>query len=80
MTVTKVSDRKEWDRRYRENNRAKIRESQQRWRDDNREQAKQAVAKWHDEHPDYARNWYLSKTYGITLDEYDQMLAEPSCG
>ena len=50
-------------RRYRENPEAK-RESVRRWRGPNPEKAKS-----------YTRRWYLDREFGITPEQYDQMLA-----
>lgn len=46
------------------------------WRLDNRDKARKAAREWKERNPDKIRDRALRRAYGITLDDYNRMLAE----
>lgn len=65
MTPEQRAARLAYQREYHQANRDRARSSQQAWREKN----------GHGDNPDTARAAYLRRKYGITVQEYEEMLA-----
>jgi hypothetical protein len=50
------------------------REYAKKWRRDNAEHIKQKGVAWREANPDYGRDYNLLRQYGLTREEYDEML------
>lgn len=50
-------------------------EYQREWRQRNREKARAACKRWMDANPDKVREGHLRRKYGMSLADYDTMLA-----
>ena len=66
---------KESSKKTRENNREKIRERQRIWLENNQEKHNENAKVWYSDNKERARNNYLIRMFGITLDEYNIILA-----
>jgi hypothetical protein len=58
-----------YDKEYYDNHKEQITEYQKKWRSDNKERVRR-----------YKANQHLKSTYGITLDDYDQMFEDQDNG
>lgn len=70
---------REWSANWRANNKEKHKEHCNKWRENNREQDLASKAKYRAENKEKIAEGYrrhiLKKNFGITKEEYDQMLA-----
>jgi DNA mismatch repair ATPase MutL len=81
--------RKEYNKKYYENNKKKLREHQREYREENKEQRKEYKKQWkknnpekvkkshkkyNEKHKDEIKNKQLKQMYGITLKEKEQIL------
>lgn len=72
----KREKRREYNRRWRETNPEKVREINRRWIEANPEKARKAVRRWHENNPEKRREHKLKREFGITHEQYEQMLAD----
>lgn len=72
--------RKAWLKEYNAKNREVLREKKKAWAKGREEHIKQQNAEWHQRNIARRTNAYLVRTYGITLDEYNALLAEQGGG
>jgi len=64
----------EWAAEYRENNEEQYRESSRRYYESNKEQRKVSRRKYYENNKERFRGYNLKKEYGITLEEYKDMV------
>lgn len=68
---TKVSVKK-----YQDENKIIINEKQRKFYKNNSDRIKQDVKDWHKRNPDWQKNYDLQRTYGITLEQYNELVKE----
>jgi 23S rRNA G2069 N7-methylase RlmK/C1962 C5-methylase RlmI len=71
-----MKDRRESQKKYREEHKEKIKLLQQKWYLKNKKHSIKKNKKWVKLNPDRKRNNDLKSLFGITLDQYNQMLKE----
>lgn len=80
-------ERREYAREYRKNNREQCRESVRRSYEKNREERREYARRYHETHDEQIkayrethkeerRNYHLKSTYGVTLEEYEDMVVK----
>ena len=52
----------------------KAKKARKAWKDSNPEKVAALKKAWNEANPDYARRWNLQRFYGITLEQYNEML------
>lgn len=71
---------KEYQAEWRKKNRKKVREYARKWHAENKERYKEKRAEYYqktkDDHKRRMRENHLKKTYGITLEQMDEMLTQ----
>ena len=68
--------RQKYSKKYREENKEKIKKLQRNWYLKHREESIKRNKEWIKLHPDKKRNNDLKSLFGITLDQYKEMLKE----
>jgi predicted ATP-dependent endonuclease of OLD family len=71
---------KESSKRYRDENSEKVKESSKRYRLKNPEKQKEKSKRYRDENPEKQKKTQLRNKYGITLEQYQEMLTEQLSG
>lgn len=62
------------NKKWRDKNPDKIKALNKRWKTENHERHNELVKQWRKKNPERARNIVLKSTYGITYDEYNELL------
>ena len=71
-TTAKERDRLR-HREYRARNPLKVKEAAKRWHENNKEQHKANSKAWYAANKDKVRNYFLIKTFGVTLEDYTKI-------
>lgn len=66
---------REYQRRWRAKNPEKDAEYSRRYAEANREKSRESTRRWFEANPGYSHAHYIKKTYGITVEEYDKIIA-----
>lgn len=72
----KKTARREVQRKYRETHREQCNEYQRKWYKANPGKAYKTSHRWRKNHPDQDKERFRKYTYGITNEDYDQLLAQ----
>ena len=76
MPYSSLEKRRDYHIRYREQHREYFRSASKKWRESNRERHSEYCKEWWRNNHDKWRESKLVKKYGITLEDYNRLVAE----